>query len=335
MSPFLIAAAAAAAAAPALATAPAGPPRKIDVELIASTTAPKRGSTILIGFRMTPKPGWHGYWSNPGGSGIAPSVQWSAPPGVHFGPLLHPAPTLLQSMGLVSYVHSGPHILVSRMTVDDGVAPGTPIPIAAELNWAACSKNLCVPQHASFSLRLAEGDGAASSNATALKRAVEELPRSIRAGTFSTSGKKLVLQLPQGARLNFPTVRFFPDRNGFYDSMDAHPEAGEPPRIVTRLNGLAPDEITGVLSDGSNSYRVTFRRDLTTVAAPRPERVAIIPKDEPVAPSAKEEPATLSDADIESPPEAPVLPRLIRTFVLLGIAAFGVFAITLARRPYR
>jgi hypothetical protein len=60
-----------------------------------------------------------------------------------------------------------------------------------------------------------------------------------------------------------------------------------------------------------------------------------LPEDEPVAPSAEEEPAALTDADIDRPPEAPVLPRLIRTLVLLGIAAFGVFAITLARRPYR
>ncbi|HVI05634.1 MAG TPA: protein-disulfide reductase DsbD domain-containing protein, partial [Sphingomicrobium sp.] len=75
-------------------------PTYIKVQLLAQSAAPQPGHDMLIGLSMIPKPGWHGYWSNPGESGLAPVVRWSAPSGVHFGPLRHPAPTVMQVMGL-------------------------------------------------------------------------------------------------------------------------------------------------------------------------------------------------------------------------------------------
>ena len=107
--PFIVALLAA-----AVASAAADPTRYMPAELIAGTLDPAPGRTILVGIRMTPRPGWHGYWSNPGDSGIATTVRWSAPGGESFGPLLHPAPSLLSAGGVDSYVHEGEHILLSR-----------------------------------------------------------------------------------------------------------------------------------------------------------------------------------------------------------------------------
>ena len=36
-------------------------------------------------------------------------IKWEATPGLRFGPLLHPAPTLLKVAGITSYVHAGEH----------------------------------------------------------------------------------------------------------------------------------------------------------------------------------------------------------------------------------
>ena len=138
----------------------ADPARYMTAELIAASATPAPGSSsILVGIRMTPRPGWHGYWSNPGDSGIAPTVRWSAPKGVTFGPLLHPAPTLLTADGMSSFVHGGRHVLLSRLRIARSVAPGTAIPITAALSWAACTATQCVPLHATLSLQLAAGNG--------------------------------------------------------------------------------------------------------------------------------------------------------------------------------
>jgi DsbC/DsbD-like thiol-disulfide interchange protein len=328
---------------PAATAAPAAAPY-IQADLIASTKAPRPGSTILVGFRMDPQPGWHGYWSNPGGSGIAPTVHWTAPPGVHFGPLLHPAPTLFQSLGVASYVHGGPHVLISRMSIDGTIVAGASLPVSADLNWAACSNNLCVPQHATLSLRMVAGKGEPSAEAGILNRALAKVPGPVGSGTFSVSNGKLVLQLPADVGLNPTAVRFFPDRNGVYDPARAHSVGGRPIRLVAPLQGSPPDALTGVVTDRSSAYRLTLRRSPAAAAAPpRPLETASTAAaaqlpDSPAAALARsshELPSPSPSPSPSSSSSSSSLSPLIRALALLGIIGFGVLVIALARRPYR
>lgn len=310
--------------------------RYMDVELVASSLAPRPGSTILIGFRMAPQPGWHGYWSNPGESGLAPTVGWTAPPGIRFGALLHPAPTLLQSMGLVSYVHTGPHVLVTRMTVGQGVRPGTPLTITADLNWAVCSKSQCVPQHARLSLQMVAGTGAPSPAAGALGRAVAALPRPSSPGSFLAKDGKLILELPTGLGVNAAAARFFPEANGYLNESRAQVARNSPPTIEAALNGAAPDTIAGVLSDGRSAYRLTFHHRETS-DPPGTRRAAV---SEPA--SAKAVGESPAGASMEPPPAAGpepgrpyALARIIRALLLVGVTGFAVVVFALARRPDR
>ena len=55
--------------------------RHIATEFIAETDAPAAGSVVSLAIRMTPEPGWHGYWKNPGDSGMEPIVNWTFRPG--------------------------------------------------------------------------------------------------------------------------------------------------------------------------------------------------------------------------------------------------------------
>lgn len=246
---------------------------QMTVELIASTLAPRAGATVLVGFRMVPKSGWHGYWSNAGGSGIAPTVTWSAPPGVKFGPLLHPAPTLFRSLGVVSYVHSGEHVLVSRMTLPAGTAVGTPIPVKANLSFAVCSDRLCVPGHGTFSLAMIAGSGAPSEDVAALSRALSRVPARLVGGSYWSQDGALTIFVPGGARLRPSATRFFPDDNGFFDAFAADASEGSPIRITAPLSGSPPMRITGVVSDGASSYRLSLTR-----SAPEPQAEAVAPR---------------------------------------------------------
>ena len=62
----------------------------LDVRLIAETTRPAAGQSVALAFEMTPKPGWHGYWQNPGDAGVETRVAWTLPGGVTAGPLATP-----------------------------------------------------------------------------------------------------------------------------------------------------------------------------------------------------------------------------------------------------
>lgn len=279
------------------ASAAADPERYMPVRLIAESQAPKPGSTILIGFRMTPKPGWHGYWSNPGDSGIAPSVSWSSPAGVTFGPLKHPAPTLITAGGISSYVHEGEHILLSRMTVPRTIASGTPIPIVADLSWAACTASQCVPLHAKLTLDLKAGDGSASENRAALHAAAERLPRSAPDGAFVENGKSLRLVLPRSLSLQPARTHFFAEQPGAFDTAAARSQLSDGSFVLTASAGAAvPDRMTGVVTDGRNAYRLTLVRKANLPTADTPETAA-----EPAA-------ATVTNHHVQPEPQAQVRP---------------------------
>lgn len=243
------------------ASAAADPAKYIRAELIAETIAPGPGSGSLIGIRMTPRSGWHGYWSNAGDSGFAPSVRWTAPKGVTFGPLLHPAPSLLTVSGLTSFVHDGPHVLVARVTVPRSVQPGTKLPISAAVRWAACTATQCVPLRATLKLALTVGDGAPGNDARELRAAVRKLPRAAPVGRMIVGDKFLRLKLPRSLRLDPRRTRFFPDTNGALDvAATRSAQSGGAIVLSAPRRGAVPRTLSGVVGDGRSAYRLTFVR---------------------------------------------------------------------------
>ena len=189
------------------------------VSLLAESETPAAGRTTLVALKFVPKSGWHGYWSNPGDSGLAPKVAWSAPRGVTFGRLRHPAPELLSVAGMASFVHSGTHILLADMRVPSGLAPGSPLRVRAKLEWLACTDRLCVPERAELLLDLTVGDGRASpANRAVFRAAAANLPKAVSSeAEYSLDDGSLLLSLP--VRLtNSGRARFFPDQPGILDA---------------------------------------------------------------------------------------------------------------------
>lgn len=276
-----------------LGPAAAQPSRYMNVALVAETLAPRPGSSLLVGLKMTPRPGWHGYWSNAGDSGLPPTAHWSAPTAVRFGPLQHPAPTLLRVMGLTSYVHAGPHVLIAWMTVDRTVPVGTPLPIVANVSFAVCSDRLCVPQRAQLSLQMVAGDGTVTADATLLRRSLARQPKALPPGMFDVENGQLTLQMPAAARLDPPRTRFFPDENGFFDASRASALSTAPVRIISPIAGDPPNMVTGVISDGSAAFRIRFRRGSLLADAP------------PARPSGRGETATGLEVSAQAPATRP------------------------------
>ena len=254
----------------------ADPAKYVSAQLVAETQAPKPGSTILVGFSMIPQPGWHVYWSNPGDSGIAPSVRWSLPTGLSAGSLQHPPPQLLLADGLSSFVHTGPQMLLARIRVARSVAVGSPIPVQAELNWAACTETKCVPLHETFSLNLVAGNGTPGPSALSLSEAQSRIPRSGFHGTFSTRGTQVRLAIPENLRLDPRTTRFFPDENGFFHTSAAHAAREKGALAITSLAGASaiPKSLSGVVADGASAYRIMFTRVKAQPESSKPETSA-------------------------------------------------------------
>ena len=235
--------------------------QRIAASLVVSTEAPKPGTTITLGIRFQPQAGWHGYWSNPGDSGLAPAVDWDAPAGLSFGPLQHPAPTVFRVAGINSFVHAGEHVLLSSVRIPQSIAAGTKFPVKAALNWLACSDTLCVPERATLELELIAGDGAAGNRASVIRRAQAALPRAVTTtGHYTLDEGKLRFALPAGISLDPSRGRFFPDSNGILDASTTRPLGARGQELTVTALGNTPSTISGVLSDGRRAYRVKFAR---------------------------------------------------------------------------
>src|SRR6188472_2626839 len=130
--------------APALANA-----RGIDPELVAEGPAPA-GGEVDLAIVMHTKPGWHGYWLNPGDAGLPMKVEWKLPPGWSAGPLRYPVPTRLTIAGLMNYVYEQDYAVLVRVKAPEG-ARGT-VPIRATADWLACTDKVCVPESGELSI---------------------------------------------------------------------------------------------------------------------------------------------------------------------------------------
>lgn len=294
----------------AAASAVADPARYMSADLIAQSASPRPGTTILVGFRMKPKPGWHGYWSNPGDAGLVPTVKWSAPDGVSLGSLFHPAPELISADGINSYVHEGPHVLLSRMKISPAVAKGTRIPIRAELSWAACTATQCVPLKATFALDLVAGGSEPAPEARQLRTAEAKLPKRAAGGGFSSNGEWVSLRLPDSVRLDPRRAHFFPDDNGLIESSGGRAlRSEEGMRIVAKRVGPIGGPLTGVVSDGRSAYRLSLSREqpqalAKETAAPQAEPEAATTQATGVTVEPEPEPASGEDEAV-SPARAP------------------------------
>lgn len=252
------------------APAAAAKPTHLAVSLHAESKTPRPGGSTRLALKFVPQAGWHGYWSNPGDSGLPPNAEWKAPAGVRFGALSHPAPTFLEVAGLASFVHSGTHVLLADMYVPAGLEPGAPLPIEAKLEWLACTDSLCVPERATLKLHLTVGDGAASQSNSGLFRAASAaLPRKLSdQGTFRVEEGRLVLQIPSGS-LAAARTRFYPDESGMLNVVGQRAaRSTDGVEVSIPAPQRTPRLLSGVVSDGRRSYALQLAPAPSSVSSP-------------------------------------------------------------------
>ncbi len=177
-------------------------------ELIAEIQAPSPGGKATLAFVFTPKPGWHGYWENPGDAGLGLQLAWTLPKGVMASAPRFPVPKPLLIGGLMNHVYEVPHAVLVDLTIAADVPPGTPLPIAVKADWLGCTDRICVPQTGRFTLDLRAGDGqidAASRARFDRWRAALPVPLD-QPGRYAIDGSRysIAIPYPAGAPLDRP-----------------------------------------------------------------------------------------------------------------------------------
>ncbi|HUG44894.1 MAG TPA: protein-disulfide reductase DsbD domain-containing protein [Sphingomicrobium sp.] len=185
----------------------------IQPELIAEGPAVP-GGKVELAILMRTKPGWHGYWLNPGDAGLPMEVDWQLPDQVSVGPLRYPVPSRLTIADLMNYVYKEDYAILTRLAVPRH-ARGT-LPIRASATWLACTDKVCVPERGEFSLDLPVGTGAP--NRARFDQWRRALPRPLSSAAHFELRPgliRLAIPLPREVEVDDPYV--FPASDGPVD----------------------------------------------------------------------------------------------------------------------
>src|SRR5437763_1627617 len=128
---------------PALATA-APKNELVKPELLADVSAITPGQPFHLGIHLKIASDWHIYWKNPGDSGAPTTVDFKLPDGFKLEALEFPAPYRFEQPGpIISFGYHDEVMLIATITPPKDLAPGTKVPITANISWLCCKK-ICI-----------------------------------------------------------------------------------------------------------------------------------------------------------------------------------------------
>jgi len=236
------------------------PPPHLKIQLVAETSTPKAGSTINLALDSRPQQGWHGYWQNPGDAGFPAKFAWTLPSNVTAADPRYPAPQQLIVAGLMNYVFEQPYAVIVPLTVPQGLATGTRLPIKLHLQYLVCTKTLCVPEQADLATELAVGDGqpdqALAPQFAQWRRALPQ-PLGSRA-TYQAQGGAVRIAIPYPAGAAGAGAYFYPITANAIDYAEPQKVVRDGDRLIVTTKGKgAPGPIEGVLSIDGHALALT------------------------------------------------------------------------------
>jgi thiol:disulfide interchange protein len=193
--------------------------KNIAVSLLPGAKQAPAGGSIPIAFVMKPKPGWHGYWKNPGDAGAEATIAWTLPEGVTVGALRYPVPERLIVSGIMNYVYEHEHALLADLKLAADVAPGTRLPLRAKFDYLACTDEICVPESAEVSAEVVAGTSGTAAVKDARFDAFEAaMPKPLGVdGSFIVENGRVRIGVPLPAAVGVADPYFFPLEYGSLD----------------------------------------------------------------------------------------------------------------------
>ena len=176
------------------------------VEWVSESDSFRPGQTHWLGLSITPAPGWHTYWRNPGASGAPATLSVNPNPAVVIGGLRWPAPERKVFGGLNVYGYES-EVLLAMPAV---LTRNESVTLTATANWLVCAE-LCIPESAELQITLRPGDGQPSDWAQRFGQARSGWPaQDPLPGQWDSTGQAAV-DLPPG--MDVGTWAFFPYDN--------------------------------------------------------------------------------------------------------------------------
>src|SRR5208337_793517 len=148
----------------------------VNVSVVPDTTAIQAGKPFQVALTVTPEPGWHIYWKNPGDSGLPTKVTWNLPGGLFAGELQFPIPRQFTMPGdIIAYGYEGPTTFLATITPPKELHAGDTVTLKGTVSWLCC-KEECVPGRKAFEVSLPVSEQATPANESLFKDARAQMP---------------------------------------------------------------------------------------------------------------------------------------------------------------
>lgn len=239
-------------------------PSHIAAELIAGPVkdGPGNERTAMLAIHMTPEPGWHGYWLNPGDAGLGMQLSWELPPGVRTGTPRYPVPRTLVVQGLMNHVYEYEYAVLVPVTLPAGSATQR-LPVRVKAQWLACTEQICVPERAELATEIIPG----AARDPRFDTWTQALPAPLdAAAAFALDGKSLRLAIPLPALVPLASPHLFVQQDKLvnYAAPQAFSRKGDMLLVTIPRAQFAAQDATSVdavlrLDDTGNGIALTAR----------------------------------------------------------------------------
>ena len=193
-------------------------------ELLVETASVQPGEPFTLGLSLSPDPGWHTYWINPGDAGKPAKLRWDTPEGLEFSDLKFPAPGFVPFMSMMSYGYNESTLLLVNVSQTQAVS-GDQLLIKARASWLVCDDQLCIPERANLELTIPISAGGGSDSGgeewrtAAFSEARALIPQSADwPAVFFQSGDSVVFDISTPLSLQEASnLYLFPEAAGMID----------------------------------------------------------------------------------------------------------------------
>jgi thiol:disulfide interchange protein DsbD len=249
---------------------------QVEAQLIASVAGVQPGMEIYLGVNQEIIPHWHTYWTNPGDSGNATTIEWTLPEGATASDIIWPAPSRFSMGPITNYAYENDVTLLTKIKIPADAQPGEQFTAQALVDWLVCEEE-CIPQTVELALSLpivAVGESAGVGDPRiddALARLPVASPWEIRATQTeidpATAQGELTLHIPlsEAQLAQVKDIWFYPYEWGRIQQSSEQLRKPVDGGIELRIKtGEAPlkigDAVTGVLVITEQSGEVTTQK---------------------------------------------------------------------------
>jgi DsbC/DsbD-like thiol-disulfide interchange protein/cytochrome c biogenesis protein CcdA len=209
----------------AVSSANARPEPHVRVDLVPAVTSIAAGDSFDVLFRQHIDDEWHTYWTNPGDSGAAPDIKWTASEGVSVSEFQYPHPERIPYGPLMNYGYHHEVLMPFSVSVPEDYSASV-VELKGTGRVLVCA-DICIPEKVDVMMSIPIGETVLDdtvSDTFLVARAKVPVPIDV-ASSFQVDGDKILLTvgLPpvQGNRIE--VVEYFPFTPDLIDNPATQP----------------------------------------------------------------------------------------------------------------